>query len=216
DIKNDFDTSSTKISIADLVVLGGNVAIENAAKKAGYSIEVSFTPGRTDATQDQTDIDGTNLLKPMADGFNNFQQKEYTLTPEQLLVDKAQQLTLSAPEMTVLVGGMRALGANYDGSKTGILTEQPGTLSNDFFKNLLSMDYSWKPVENNKNLFEIVERNTNNKKWDATRVDLIFGSNSELRALSEVYASEDAKERFVNDFVAAWTKVMNLDRFDLE
>nr|WP_245910994.1 catalase/peroxidase HPI [Nonlabens arenilitoris] len=215
DIKNDFDTSSKKISIADLVVLGGNVAIENAAKKAGYSIEVPFTPGRTDATQDQTDMDGTNLLKPMADGFTNFQQKEYTLTPEQLLVDKAQQLTLSAPEMTVLVGGMRALGANYDGSATGILTEQPGTLSNDFFKNLLSMDYSWKPVENNKNLFDIVERNTNKKKWNATRVDLIFGSNSELRALSEVYASEDAKERFVNDFVAAWTKVMQLDRFDL-
>ena len=215
DIKNDFDTSSKKISIADLVVLGGNVAIENAAKKAGYSIEVPFTPGRTDATQDQTDMDGTNLLKPMADGFTNFQQKEYTLTPEQLLVDKAQQLTLSAPEMTVLVGGMRALGANYDGSATGILTEQLGTLSNDFFKNLLSMDYSWKPVENNKNLFDIVERNTNKKKWNATRVDLIFGSNSELRALSEVYASEDAKERFVNDFVAAWTKVMQLDRFDL-
>ncbi|MBF4985544.1 catalase/peroxidase HPI [Nonlabens mediterrranea] len=216
DIKNDFDTSSRKISMADLIVLGGNVAIENAAKKAGYSIDVPFTPGRTDATQDQTDIDGTNLLKPMADGFTNFQQKEYTLTAEQLLVDKAQQLTLSAPEMTVLVGGMRALGANYDDSKTGIMTGQPGTLSNDFFKNLLSMDYSWKPVENNKNLFEIVERNTNNKKWDATRVDLIFGSNSELRALSEVYASEDAKERFVNDFVAAWTKVMNLDRFDLK
>ena len=215
DIKNGFDSNSKKISIADLVVLGGNVAVEEAAKKAGYTIMVPFTAGRTDATQDQTDIDGINLLQPLADGFTNFQQKEYTLTPEQLLIDKAQQLTLSAPEMTVLVGGMRALGANYDGSSTGIMTDTPGTLSNDFFKNLLSMDYSWKAVKNNKNRFEIVERNTTNKKWDATRVDLIFGSNSELRALSEVYASEDAQERFVDDFVAAWTKVMNLDRFDL-
>lgn len=215
DIKNGFDSSSKKISMADLVVLGGNVAIEEAAKKAGYTITVPFTAGRTDATQDQTDIDGINLLQPLADGFTNYQQKEYTLTPEQLLIDKAQQLTLSAPEMTVLVGGMRALGANYDGSTTGIMTDNAGVLSNDFFKNLLSMDYSWKAVEDNKNRFEIVERNTTNKKWDATRVDLIFGSNSELRAISEVYASEDSKERFVNDFVAAWTKVMNLDRFDL-
>ncbi|WP_438969527.1 catalase/peroxidase HPI [Nonlabens sp.] len=215
DIKKGFDTGSKKISMADLIVLGGNVAVEEAAQKAGYTITVPFTAGRTDATQAQTDVEGINLLAPLADGFTNFQQKEYTLTPEQLLIDKAQQLTLSAPEMTVLVGGMRALGANYDGSNTGIMTDNAGVLSNDFFKNLLSMEYSWKPIEGNKNLFNIVERNTTNKKWDATRVDLIFGSNSELRAISEVYASGDAKERFVNDFVAAWSKVMHLDRFDL-
>lgn len=215
DIKAEFDNANKKISIADLVVLGGNVAIEEAASKGGYVINIPFTPGRTDATQEQTDVEGINLLHPLADGFTNYQKKEYTLTPEQLLIDKAQQLTLSAPEMTVLVGGMRALGANYDGSTTGVLTDRPGTLTSDFFKNLLSMDYSWKPVKDNKNLFNIVERNTTNTKWQATRVDLIFGSNSELRALSEVYASEDAEERFVNDFVSAWTKVMNLDRFDL-
>lgn len=215
DIKAGFDSNNKKISIADLIVLGGNVAIEDAAKKAGYAINVPFTPGRTDATQDQTDIEGINLLKPLADGFTNYQQKEYTLTPEQLLIDRAQQLTLSAPEMTVLVGGMRVLGANYNGSSTGVFTNRVGTLSNDFFKNLLSMDYSWKAVEDNNNRFEIIKRNTTDKVWDATRVDLIFGSNSELRALSEVYASDDAQERFVNDFVSAWTKVMNLDRFDV-
>ncbi len=215
DIKASFDSNNKKISMADLIVLGGNVAIEDAAKKAGYTINVPFTPGRTDATQEQTDIEGIDLLKPLADGFTNYQQKEYTLTPEQLLIDKAQQLTLSAPEMTVLVGGMRVLGANYDGSNTGVFTDRAGTLSNDFFKNLLSMDYSWKAVEDDKNRFEIIQRNTTNKVWDATRVDLIFGSNSELRALSEVYASDDAQERFVNDFVSAWTKVMHLDRFDL-
>ncbi|WP_338350072.1 catalase/peroxidase HPI [Nonlabens tegetincola] len=215
EIKSNFDSNTTKISIADLIVLGGNVAIEDAAKKAGYTIKVPFTPGRMDASQEQTDIDGVNLLEPIADGFRNYQEKEYTLTPEQLLIDKAQQLTLSAPEMTVLVGGMRALGANYDNSYVGVLTDNPGVLTNDFYRNLLSMDYKWKAVEGENNLFEIIDRSNNKVMWKATRADLIFGSNSELRALSEVYASDDAKERFINDFVQAWSKVMNLDRFDI-
>jgi catalase-peroxidase len=215
DIKAGFDNGTKKISITDLVVLGGNVAIEDAAKKAGFNITVPFTPGRTDASQEQTDTDGMNLLEPMADGFRNYQKTEYTLTTEQLLIDKAQQLTLSAPEMTVLIGGMRALGANYDDSSVGILTESPGVLSNDYFRNLLSMDYTWKASSRDKNLFDGYVRGTDEVKWTASRADLIFGSNSELRALSEVYASDDAKEKFVEDFVAAWNKVMNLDRFEL-
>jgi catalase-peroxidase len=215
-IKKDFDNGNKEISIADLVVLGGNVAIEEAASKAGYSINVPFNPGRMDASQEQTDIEGINLLEPMADGFRNYQKTDYTLTTEQLLIDKAQQLRLSAPEMTVLIGGMRALAANYDGSYVGVLTDNPGVLTNEFFRNLLSMDYKWRAASDDKNMFEIVERDTDKVKWTATRADLIFGSNSELRALSEVYASDNAKEKFVNDFVAAWTKVMNLDRFDLE
>jgi catalase-peroxidase len=215
DIKAVFDNGTKKISITDLVVLGGNVAIEDAAKKAGFNITVPFTPGRTDASQEQTDTDGMNLLEPMADGFRNYQKTEYTLTTEQLLIDKAQQLTLSAPEMTVLIGGMRALGANYDDSSVGILTESPGVLSNDYFRNLLSMDYTWKASSRDKNLFDGYVRGTDEVKWTASRADLIFGSNSELRALSEVYASDDAKEKFVEDFVAAWNKVMNLDRFEL-
>lgn len=215
EIKTGFDNGNKKISIADLVVLGGNVAIEEAAKKAGFDVSVPFSPGRTDASQEQTDIDGVNLLDPMADGFRNYQKTDYTLTTEQLLIDKAQQLTLSAPEMTVLIGGMRALGANYDGSYVGILTENPGSLTNEYFRNLLSMDYQWKATSDDKRLFEGVVRGTYKVQWKATRADLIFGSNSELRAISEVYASDDAKEKFVTDFVAAWTKVMNLDRFDL-
>ena len=196
-------------------MLGGNVAIENAAKKAGVTIKVPFTPGRADATQEQTNVEGMAVLEPMADGFRNYQKTDYTLSAEQLLVDKAQLLTLSAPEMTVLLGGMRALNANYDGSKTGIMTAVPGTLSNEFFMNLLSMQYKWEATSDKKDLFNIKDRATNEVKWTATRADLIFGSNSELRAISEVYASEDAKEKFVKDFVKAWTKVMNLDRFDI-
>ncbi|MEM7549878.1 MAG: catalase/peroxidase HPI [Bacteroidota bacterium] len=213
ELKADFDTETKKISIADLIVLGGSAAIEKAAKNAGFNITVPFTPGRVDAKQEQTDIEGMALLEPMADGFRNYQKTEYTLTTEELLVDKAQLLTLSAPEMTVLVGGMRALGANYDGSELGILTKNKGSLTNDYFRNLLSMEYEWKAADENKYIFNGYKRGTEEKIWEASRADLIFGSNSELRALAEVYASDDAKERFVNDFIAAWTKVMNLDRF---
>ncbi|MEM6831370.1 MAG: catalase/peroxidase HPI, partial [Bacteroidota bacterium] len=216
ELKNDFDTETKKVSIADLIVLGGNAAIEKAAKKAGFNTTVPFTPGRVDATQEQTDVEGIALLEPMADGFRNYQKTAYTLTTEELLVDKAQLLTLSAPEMTVLVGGMRALGANYDGSDVGILTENRGTLTNEYFRTLLSMDYEWKAADDTNYLFNGLKRGTEEKVWEATRADLIFGSNSELRALAEVYASDDAKERFVTDFVAAWNKVMNLDRFDTD
>ena len=214
-VKADFDTGTKKISIADLIVLGGGVGIEQAAKKAGFSITVPFTPGRMDASQEQTSIENMALLEPMADGFRNYQKTAYTFTTEELLVDKAQLLTLSAPEMTVLVGGMRTLGANYDGSDLGILTSKPGVLTNEYFSNLLSMDYEWKAKDEKRYIFNGYKRGTEDKVWEATRADLIFGSNSELRALAEVYASSDAKERFVNDFVSAWTKVMNLDRFDV-
>jgi len=214
-VKADFDTDSKKVSMADLIVLGGNAAIEAAAKKAGVEVSVPFTPGRMDATQEQTSVEGMAVLEPIADGFRNYQKTDYTLSAEQLLVDRAQLLTLSAPEMTVLVGGMRALGANHDGSNVGILTETPGTLSNAYFQNLLSMEYQWKANGGNNYLYNGYKRGTDEVKWTATRVDLIFGSNSELRAMAEVYASEDAKERFVTDFVAAWAKVMNLDRFDV-
>lgn len=214
--KKSFDSESKKVSIADLVVLGGAVGIEMAAEKAGYNVNVPFKAGRTDASQEQTDVEGMNLLKPMADGFSNYQSKEYTLTSEQILIDKAQLLTLSAPEMTVLVGGMRAMGATYDGSSIGVLTSTPGTLNNAYFQNLLSMDYSWKRQKGQTYLFDGFKRGTDEKVWKATRADLIFGSNSELRAIAEVYASEDAKQKFVNDFVEAWTKVMQLDRFDLK
>lgn len=208
-------SSSKKVSIADLIVLGGSAAIENAAKKAGYTFEVPFTPGRMDALQDQTDIASFAVLEPMADGFRNYQKKKYTLSTEELLVDKAQLLTLTAPEMTVLVGGMRALNANFDNSNKGILTDKPGVLTNDFFKNLLDMNTVWTATSDDKLTFEGKDRTSNKPKWMATRADLIFGSNSELRALAEVYASNDAKEKFVRDFIKAWTKVMNLDRFDL-
>ena len=204
-----------KISIADLIVLAGSVGVETSAKNAGYSVEVPFTPGRMDATQEQTDIESINLLEPMADGFRNYLKTKYTISTEQLLVDKAQLLRLSAPEMTVLLGGMRAIGANYDGSKTGVLTDKKDALSNDFFVNILDMKYEWKVADEAEEKFDILDRKSGEKKWSATRADLIFGSNSELRALAEVYASSDAKEKFVKDFVAAWTKVMNLDRFDL-
>ncbi|MEO0554463.1 MAG: catalase/peroxidase HPI [Bacteroidota bacterium] len=213
-VKAGFDKDNKEISIADLIVLGGNVAIEEAAQKAGFDVAVPFTPGRMDASQEQTSDESMALLEPMADGFRNYQTTEYTFTSEQLLIDKAQLLRLSAPELTVLVGGMRALGATYDGSELGVLTDTPGTLNNTYFRNLLSMDFEWEAEDDKKYIFNGFKRGTTEKVWTATRADLIFGSNSELRALAEVYASDDAKEKFVNDFVSAWVKVMNLDRFE--
>lgn len=206
---------SKQVSMADLIVLGGNAALEQALKKAGYDYEVPFTPGRMDASQEQTDVEGMAVLEPIADGFRNYQKKEYTFTTEELLVDKAQLLSLTAPEMTVLLGGMRALNLNYDGSQHGVFTANPGTLSNDFFLNLLSMDSKWTATSDSKLEFEGKNRASGEVMWTATRADLIFGSNSELRAIAEVYASADAKDKFVKDFIATWTKVMNLDRFDL-
>ena len=204
-----------KISLADLIVLGGCAAVEAAAAKAGIKVKVPFTPGRMDASQAQTDADSFAVLEPIADGFRNYQKAAYTVSAEELLVDKAHLLTLSAPEMTVLVGGMRALNANYGASKHGVFTKRRETLTNDFFVNLLDINTVWKPTSAAADLFEGRDRATGNIKWTATRVDLIFGSNSQLRALAEVYAQDDAKEKFVKDFVAAWTKVMNLDRFDV-
>jgi len=212
---NDAQTSGKKISIADIIVLAGGAAIEQAAKNGGFDIEVPFTPGRMDATQEHTDAHAYAVLEPQADGFRNYQKTTFSVTAEELLVDKAQLLTLSAPEMTVLVGGLRVLNANYGQSRNGVLTERPETLSNDFFVHLLDMSTVWKPLSEAGDLFEGRDRTTGDVKWTATRVDLIFGSNSQLRALAEVYAADDAKETFVRSFVAAWTKVMNLDRFDL-
>lgn len=203
------------VSIADLVVLGGTAAVEAAAKKAGFDVKVPFAPGRTDATQEQTDIASFAPLEQTADGFRNYFRPGHTQRAEELLVDRAQLLTLTAPEMTVLVGGLRVLGANFRGSKNGVFTTQADTLTNDFFVNLLDMATEWKAASTGEGLFEGLDRETGEIKWTATRVDLIFGSNSQLRALAEVYAGNDAKEKFVKDFVAAWTKVMNLDRFDL-
>lgn len=205
-----------KVSMADLIVLAGNVGIENAAKNAGFTIYVPFSPGRMDALQEQTDVESFNLLEPMADGFLNYKRMQFTLTTEQLLIDKAQLLNLTPPEMTVLVGGMRSMGATYDYSNRGVFTTHKDELSNDFFANLLDMKYQWVPADQSKETFDIQDRGTGSKKWTATRADLIFGSNSELRALTEVYASNDAKEKFINDFVNAWVKVMNSDRFDLK
>jgi catalase-peroxidase len=202
------------ISLADLIVLGGVAAVEAAAKKAGHKVKVPFTPGRADATQKQTDVDAFAPLEPLADGFRNFQKAKYACSAEGMLVDKAQLLTLSVPEMTVLVGGMRALDANAGGSKHGVFTEAPGTLTNDFFVNLLDMGTTWKAAGKSNDLFEGRDRTTGKVKWTGTRVDLIFGSNSELRAIAETYACDDAKKKFVKDFAAAWSKVMDLDRFD--
>ena len=217
-IQQEFNAKSgaKKVSMADLIVLGGSAAVEEAAKKAGYPTTVPFTPGRMDASQEQTDVEGMAVLEPMADGFRNYQKTEYTFTTEELLIDKAQLLSLTAPEMTVLVGGMRALDANYNHSKLGIFTTNPGALTNDFFVNLLDMGVAWTATSDDKLEFVGKSRETQETKWTATRADLIFGSNSELRALSEVFASDDAKEKFVTDFVNAWVKVMNLDRFDLK
>ena len=204
-----------KISLADLIVLAGGVGVEQAARNAGYDVEVPFAPGRTDASQEQTDTESFAVIEPKADGFRNYLGKEIRLPAEYLLIDKANLLTLSAPEMTVLVGGLRVLGANYDGSARGVFTATPGSLTNDFFVNLLDMGTAWEPTSEDANAFEGRDAATGEVKWTGSRVDLVFGSNSELRALAEVYASDDAKEKFVNDFVAAWNKVMNLDRYDL-
>ncbi|MDF4533523.1 catalase/peroxidase HPI, partial [Vibrio parahaemolyticus] len=201
------------ISIADTIVLAGNVGIEQAAKAAGVNVTVPFAPGRGDATIEQTDVESFEVLEPLADGFRNWQKKHYVVTPEEMLLDKAQLLRLTAPEMTVLIGGMRVLGTNYGGSQHGVFTDRVGALTNDFFVNLTDMSYTWKP--SGRNSYEIVERKSGKVKWTATRVDLVFGSNSILRAYTEVYAQDDNKEKFVKDFVAAWTKVMNADRFDL-
>ena len=203
------------VSLADLIVLAGCAGIEQAAKNAGYEVKVPFTPGRMDASQEQTDVESFSIMEPEADGFRNYQKAKYSVSAEEMLIDKAQLLTLTAPEMTVLVGGMRVLNANFDRSQHGVFTDRPETLSNDFFVNLLDMGTVWKPTAKDEDVFEGSDRATGKLKWTGTRVDLIFGSNSELRALAEVYGSADAEEKFVNDFVAAWNKVMNLDRFDL-
>ncbi len=212
---NAVQTGGKKVSLADLIVLGGVAAVEKAAKSAGHDVEVPFTPGRTDATQAQTDVASFAVLEPAADGFRNYLKTGYSVSAEELLVDRAQLMTLTAPEMTVLVGGLRALNANFDQSSLGIFTKRPGTLTNDFFVNLLDMSTAWKAASEAQDVFEGRDRATGKAKWMATRVDLVFGSNSQLRALAEAYASDDAQEKFVRDFVAAWTKVMNLDRFDL-
>ncbi|MBN8778562.1 catalase/peroxidase HPI [Thiobacillus sp.] len=214
-IQRAFQSGGKKVSMADLIVLAGCAGIEQAAKNAGHTVTVPFTPGRTDATQEQTDIEAFAVLEPIADGFRNYQKARYTVSAEELLLDKAQLLTLSAPEMTVLVGGMRAMNANVGQSPHGVFTTRPGTLTNDFFVNLLDMGTEWKAVSEAEDTFEGRDRKTGEKKWTGTRVDLVFGSNSQLRALAETYGSSDAQEKFVRDFVAAWTKVMNLDRFDL-
>jgi len=204
-----------KVSLADLIVLAGSAAVEAAAKAAGYPLQVPFTPGRADASQEQTDVEAFAVLEPKADGFRNYQQETIHTPAEILLVDKAQLLRLSAPEMTVLVGGLRVLGANVNQSRHGVFTDRVGTLTNDFFVNLLDMGTTWKATSEAEKVYEGRDRKTGQPRWTATRADLIFGANSQLRALAEVYAQDDAREKFVRDFVAAWTKVMNLDRFDL-
>ncbi|HMO14952.1 MAG TPA: catalase/peroxidase HPI [Pirellulaceae bacterium] len=217
-IQEDFNRASNgqkKVSLADLIVLGGCAAVEAAANKAGHDVVVPFVPGRTDATQEMTEVDSYGYLEPLADGFRNYYGSKATGRPEHLLVDRAQLLTLSAPEMTVLLGGLRVLGANYADGKHGVFTTQPGTLSNDFFVNLLDMGTEWRKSDSDENVFYGFDHGSDQVKWSATRVDLVFGSNSQLRAIAEVYASNDAKEKFVHDFVSAWTKVMNLDRFDV-
>lgn len=218
-IQADFNNSAggnKKVSMADLIVLGGCTAVEKAAKDAGFDVKVPFKPGRMDASQDQTEVDSWEFLEPRADGFRNYKNDQFPVKAEDMLVDKAQLLTLTAPEMTVLVGGMRVLGANFDGSKHGVFTKTPGKLTNDFFVNLLDLSTTWRATNDSNNVFVGSDRKSGEPKWTGTRVDLIFGSNSELRAIAEVYGSSDAKEKFVRDFVAAWDKVMNLDRFDLK
>ncbi|ODA69028.1 Catalase-peroxidase [Methyloligella halotolerans] len=217
-IQQDFNASASggkKVSLADLIVLGGCAGVEEAAKKAGQHVTVPFTPGRMDATEEQTDAESFDVLEPMADGFRNYQKARYTVSTEELLIDKAQLLTLTAPEMTVLLGGMRAMKATYGSTQHGVFTDRPETLTNDFFVNVLDMATEWKPTDEDEEMFEGRDRKTGAIKWTATRADLIFGSNSQLRALAEVYGQQDAKEKFVRDFVAAWAKVMDADRFDL-
>ncbi len=213
---NDAQSGDKKVSLADLIILGGCAGVEEAAKRAGHDVTVPFTPGRMDALQEQTDVDAFEVLEPVADGFRNYLKTKFSVSAEELLVDRAQLLTLTAPEMTVLIGGMRVLNANVGQVQHGVFTERPELLTNDFFINLLDMGTVWKAVSEDKDIFEGSDRVTGEPKWSATRVDLIFGSNSQLRALAEVYGSLDAQERFVHDFIAAWNKVMNLDRFDLD
>jgi len=217
-IQQNFNQSQSgrkRVSLADLIVLGGCAAIEKASQDAGHQVEVPFAPGRTDASQDQTDADSFAALEPLADGFRNYQKKQYASTAEDMLLDRAQLLNLTAPEMTALVGGMRALDANHGQSRHGVFTDRPGRLTNDFFVNLLDMGVSWRPTSEAAQEFEGRDLKSGKVKWTATRVDLVFGSNSQLRALAEVYGAADGEARLVRDFIAAWTKVMNADRFDL-
>ena len=209
--------SSKQVSLADLIVLGGNAAIEKAAKDAGKTISVPFAAGRADASQEETDVESIGWLEPIADGFRNYRKKKRQgVSTEELLIDKAHLLTLTAPELTVLIGGLRAININYDGSNHGVLTDRPGQLTNDFFVNLLDMGTQWKAKDETKEVYLGSDRKTGTPKWTGTRADLVFGSNSELRAIAEVYAQEDAQDKFMKDFVAAWNKVMNADRFDLK
>jgi catalase-peroxidase len=212
---NDAQSGGKKVSLADLIVLGGCAGVEQAAKNASHDVTVPFTPGRTDASQEQTDVESFSVLEPAADGFRNYLKTRFTVSAEDLLVDRAQLLTLTAPEMTVLVGGIRVLNANFGQSQHGVFTKRPETLTNDFFVNLLDMSTKWKADSEVDDVFEGRDRATGELKWTGTRVDLIFGSNSQLRAVAEVYGCEDSQERFLHDFVAAWNKVMNLDRFEL-
>jgi catalase-peroxidase len=217
-VQSEFNNSQTggkRVSLADLIVLGGCAAVEQAARNAGYEVTVPFAPGRTDASQEQTDVESFSVLEPIADGFRNYLRAGAELSPETLLLDRASMLTLTAPEMTVLAGGMRALNANFGQAREGVMTDRPGTLTNDFFVNLLDMSTEWKPSASRANLYEGHDRRTGEIKWTGTAVDLVFGSDSQLRAVAEVYAAADGQEKFVRDFVAAWNKVMNLDRFDL-
>lgn len=216
DIQKNFNATGKYVSMADLIVLAGTAAVEKAAKDGGYAADVPFTPGRTDAVQEQTDVESISYLEPFADGFRNYRKQRSSVSTESLLIDKAQQLGLTAPELTVLIGGMRVLGANFDGSKHGVFTETPGKLTNEFFVNLLDMGTAWKVLGEDKELYEGTSRKDGAKKWTATRADLVFGSNAELRAVAEVYASSDGADKFIRDFIAAWNKVMNADRFDLQ
>ena len=212
---NNTQSGNKKVSIADLIVLGGCAAIEKAAKSAGHAVTVPFTPGRGDASQEQTDVEAFAVLEPQADGFRNYLKANYTISAEEMLVDKAQLMTLSVPELTVLLGGMRVLNTNFDHSTHGVFTKRPEVLTNDFFLNLLDMGTTWKAVSEDEKVFEGRNRNTGEIKGTGTRADLIFGLNSELRAIAEVYGCADSSEKFVKDFVTAWDKVMNLDRFDI-
>ncbi len=213
---NNKQTGQKKVSVADLIVLGGCAGVELAAKKSGFEVSIPFFPGRTDASQEQTDVDAFTVLEPKADGFRNYLKNKFSVRPEELFIDRAQLLTLTAPEMTVLIGGLRVLNTNYGKSPHGVFTKRPETLTNDFFVNLIDLSTVWKPVSEEADVFEGRDRKTGELKWTGTRIDLIFGSNSQLRAISEVYASEDSQEKFINDFVSAWNKVMNADRFDLQ
>lgn len=217
-VQGDFNATASggkKISLADMIVLGGTIAVEEAARAAGHKVSMPFTPGRMDASQEQTDVEGMEVLEPLADGFRNYLKKEVAVPTEKLLVDRAQLLTLSAPEMTVLVGGLRVLGANYDNADHGVFTDRVGQLTNDFFVNILDMTCTWHAIDETGQVFEAKDRKSGEVVRSATRSDLIFGSNSQLRALAEVYGASDAEDLFVQDFVQAWTKVMNADRFDL-